>query len=137
MPGASVLVGNMPGCLPAAGVAGVVAGIVAGIVASSIAAGVAAGITAGVAAFVAGVVAQAHIVVVAQRRGREKWQREKFVAYVLRKFLAGRDGAEAIGGNQDFHLSQHLQDNRHAYRQLELVVAFIGTGYADGADHAL
>lgn len=128
-----MLVGNMPGCLPAAGVAGVVAGIVA----SSIAAGVAAGITAGVAAFVAGVVAQAYIVVVAQRRGREKRQREKFVTYVLREFFAGRDGAEAIGGNQDFHLSQHLQDNRHAYRQLELVVAFIGTGHANGADHAL
>ena len=79
MPGASVLVGNMPGCLPAAGVAGVVAGIVA----SSIAAGVAAGITAGVAAFVAGVVAQAYIVVVAQRRGREKRQREKFIVHPM------------------------------------------------------
>ena len=67
MPGASVLVGNMPGCLPAAGVAGVVAGIVA----SSIAAGVAAGI------------AQAYIVVVAQRRGREKRQREKFIAHSM------------------------------------------------------
>ena len=119
--------------LPAAAVAsGVAARIAAGV-----AARIARGMAAGIAARVARAVAQAHVVVVAQRGGREEGQREKFVTYVLSELLAGRDGAEAIGGDKDLHLGQHLEDDRHADRQLELVIAFIGTGHADGADHAL
>lgn len=119
--------------LPAAAVAsGVAARVAAGV-----AARVARGMAAGIAARVARAVAQAHVVVVAQRGGREEGQREKFVTYVLSELLAGRDGAEAIGGDKDLHLGQHLEDDRHADRQLELVIAFIGTGHADGADHAL
>ena len=119
--------------LPAAAVAsGVAARIAAGV-----AARVARGMAAGIAARVARAVAQAHVVVVAQRGGREEGQAEKFVADVLSELLAGRDGAEAIGGDKDLHLGQHLEDDRHADRQLELVIAFIGTGHADGADHAL
>ena len=106
-------------------------------IATSIATRVATGIAARVAARVAGPVAQAYVVVVAQRGGREERQTEKFIAHIFREFLAGRDGAEAIGGDKDLHLGQHLEDDRHADRQLELVIAFIGTGHADGADHAL
>lgn len=106
-------------------------------IATSIATRVATGIAARVAARVAGPVAQAYVVVVAQRGGREERQTEKFVAYIFREFLAGRDGAEAIGGDEDLHLGQHLEDDRHAHRQLELVVALVGAGNADGADHAL
>lgn len=119
--------------LPAAAVAsGVAARVAAGV-----AARVARGMAAGIAARVARAVAQAHVVVVAQRGGREEGQREKFVTYVLSELLAGRDGAEAVGGDEDLHLGQHLEDDRHADRQLELVIALIGTGHADGADHAL
>ena len=119
--------------LPAAAVAsGVAARVAAGV-----AARVARGMAAGIAARVARAVAQAHVVVVAQRGRREEGQAEKFVADVLSELLAGRDGAEAIGGDKDLHLGQHLEDDRHADRQLELVIAFIGTGHADGADHAL
>lgn len=109
----------------------------AAAVASGVAARVARGMAAGIAARVARAVAQAHVVVVAQRGGREEGQAEKFVADVLSELLAGRDGAEAVGGDEDLHLGQHLEDDRHADRQLELVIAFIGTGHADGADHAL
>ena len=79
---------------------------------------------------------QIHIVVIAQRRGREQRQTEELVAHILRKFFAGRHGAEAIRGNQDLHLRQHLENHGDADRQLELVIALIGARYADGADHA-
>lgn len=115
--------------LPAAVAAGVAPGI-----AARVAAGIA--VATGVAAGVARPVAQAHVVVVAQRSGREKRQTEKFVTDVLGELLAGRDGAEAIGGDENLHLSQNLEDDRHADRQLELVVPLVGAGYADGADHA-
>ena len=113
------------------------AAAVAARIAAGVAARVARGMAAGIAARVARAVAQAHVVVVAQRGGREEGQAEKFVADVLSELLAGRDGAEAIGGDKDLHLGQHLEDDRHADRQLELVIALIGTGHADGADHAL
>lgn len=79
---------------------------------------------------------QLHIVVIAQRRGREQRQTEELVAHILRKFFAGRHGAEAIRGDQDLHLRQHLENHGDADRQLELVIALIGARYADGADHA-
>ena len=113
------------------------AAAVAARIAAGVAARVARGMAAGIAARVARAVAQAHVVVVAQRGGREEGQAEKFITDVLSELLAGRDGAEAIGGDKDLHLGQHLEDDRHADRQLELVIAFIGTGHADGADHAL
>ena len=81
-------------------------------------------------------VGNADLVVVAQRGGREQGKAEELVAHVLRKLLAGRDGAEAVGGYQDLHLGQHLQDDRDADDQLELVVALVGARHADGADHA-
>ena len=104
---------------------------------AAIATSIATRVATGIAARVAGPVAQAYVVVVAQRGGREERQREKFIAHIFREFLAGRNGAEAVGGDEDLHLGQDLEDDRHADRQLELVVALVGAGNADGADHAL
>lgn len=59
------------------------------------------------------------------------------VAHVLRKLFAGRDGAETVAGNQNFHVCQYLENDGNAHGHLEAVVAQILTGYADGADHAL
>lgn len=104
---------------------------------AAIATSIATRVATGIAARVAGPVAQAYVVVVAQRGGREERQTEKFIAHIFREFLAGRNGAEAVGGDEDLHLGQDLEDDRHANRQLELVVALVGAGNADGADHAL
>ena len=70
-------------------------------------------------------------------RLREQRQREELVAYVFCEFLAGRDGAEAVGGHHQLDLGQNLQDDRHADGDAELAVAQIFARYADGADHAL
>ena len=56
-------------------------------IATSIATRVATSIATRVAARVAGPVAQAYVVVVAQRGGREERQREKFIAHIFREFL--------------------------------------------------
>ena len=104
---------------------------------AAIATSIATRVATSIATRVAARVAQAYVVVVAQRGGREERQREKFIAHIFREFLAGRNGAEAVGGDEDLHLGQDLEDDRHANRQLELVVALVGAGNADGADHAL
>lgn len=61
---------------------------------------------------------------------------ERFITHILRKLLAGRDGAEAVGGNQDLHLRQHLEHHRYAHRKAETVVAQIAACHTDRADHA-
>jgi len=91
---------------------------------------------ASAAARIAGCIADGYFIVVAQRSRREKRKREKFIAHVVREFLAGRNGTEAVGRNQNLHIRQHLQHHRHAHSEAEAVVAQIGTRHADGADHA-
>ena len=75
--------------------------------------------------------------ILAQIERGEQRQGEEFVADVVGKLLAGRNGTEAVAGNQDFHPRQHLEDDGHADGQAEHIVAAVGTGYADGAGHAL
>ena len=62
---------------------------------------------------------------------------EEFIADIVRELLARRDGAEAVGGHEDLDLGQHLEDDGDAHRQAEDVVAAVGAGHADGADHRL
>ena len=46
--------------------------------------------------------------VVAQGHRREQRQAEEFVADILGKLFAGRDGAEAVGRDKNLDLGQHL-----------------------------
>ncbi len=92
---------------------------------------------ASAAAGIAGCIADGNLIVVAQRGGREQRQTEKLIADVVGKLLTGRDRAEAVGGNENLHIRQHLQHNRYADCQAETVVAQIGTCHTDGAYHAL
>jgi hypothetical protein len=48
------------------------------------------------------------ILIIAQVRGREQGQTEEFIAYGIREFLAGRNGAESVAGHHDLHLCQRL-----------------------------
>ena len=58
----------------------------------------------------------------------EQRQAEEFVADVLRELLAGRDLAEAVGGDQDVHLGEHLQHDGDADGDIEGAVADVGAG---------
>ena len=73
---------------------------------------------------------------IAQRSGREQRQREKFVTDRIGEFFAGRNGAEAVAGHQNFHLGQYFQHDGHADGKAEGIVALIGTGNAHGTGHA-
>jgi len=92
---------------------------------------------AAAAACIAGRIAQRHIIIVAQRGGREQRQAKEFIAYIFSKLLARRNRTEPIGRDENLNLSQHLQHYGNAYRKGEAVVAQICSRYADRADHAL
>lgn len=93
--------------------------------------------TAATAIHCASGVLNAHFVIVAQGGGGKEGEAEEFIAYILSKLLAGRDGAEAVGGDEHFNLCKHLEDDGYANGELELVVALIGACDTDCADHAL
>ena len=67
---------------------------------------------------------------------REQRQREELVAHVLRKFLARRDLAIAVGGNHQFHFREDLEHDGYANGDLELAIADVSPGYANRADKA-
>lgn len=64
------------------------------------------------------------------------WCSVVFIANIICEFLTRRDGTEPIGGDQDLHICQHLQNHRYAHGQAEAVVAQIGARHANRADHA-
>ena len=60
---------------------------------------------------------------IAQGHGREQRQGEELVADIFRELLGRGNVAEAVAGNQNFHVCQHLQDDGDADGHLEAVIA--------------
>ena len=54
-----------------------------------------------------------------------RWGQEELVADVFRKLLAGRHGAEAVGGDEHLDLGDDLEDDRDADRQFKGGIAAV------------
>ena len=70
-----------------------------------------------------------YLALIATRLGtRIQGQLKEPCADLLRIFLRGRNGAIAVGGNEDFHRHRNLQNHRHAKVCNEGVVVPITNG---------